>query len=166
MPVTNTRYAPRPPLTRVKDWIEKIPPASMNSQTSHPANHFHVAAAPLNGKHSRNEFTKPSSKWFFESNGFVWILQGFRHTTPTIPWNCKSSWWWSFHFGMKIISHICHICILTYLAVILWSCHPVITDSILQSLSALLHPCSGPAEGQIQLVSRCPELNPINWVSG
>ena len=88
------------PLTRVKDWIEKIPPASMNSQTSHPANHFHVAAAPLNGKHSRNEFTKPSSRWF-RVKCFRVDFTRFRRTTPTKPWKCKSSGWWSFQFWTK-----------------------------------------------------------------
>ena len=91
--------------------LKRSPPASMNSQTSHPANHFHVAAAPLNGKHSRNEFTKPSSRWF-RVKCFRVDFTRFRRTTPTIFWNCKSSGWWSFQFWMKTCSDpkkmLCH----------------------------------------------------------
>ena len=51
--------------------------------------------------------------------------------------------------------------------VFLSSCDLVILSSLTRSTNLSVHCCTpaAPAEGRIQLVSRCPELNPINWVS-
>ena len=55
----------------------------MNSQTSHPANHFHVRNAALNWKHAGNEFTKLTCRANgFESNAFVRILQALDTPRP------------------------------------------------------------------------------------